>query len=323
MPERYVSSLPRRAVLVGAVAAWLAMTGAARPASAAEKRLRISVQKYGTLVILWQRGTLASLLAKHGWSVQWTEFPAGPQLLEALNAGALDFGATGETPPIFAQAAGAPLVYVAAEPPSPEGEAILVPQTSPTRTLADLRGKRVALNKGSNVHYLLVQALAAAHLAPADIQPVYLAPADARAAFQEGAVDAWAIWDPFLAAAQAATSARVLTDARGLAPNRQFFLATRDFATRNPEIVALLMEQIRLTDAWAEQHQAEVAALLSPRLGVPVPVLRTALGRMAYGVGPVTSQILADQQRIADAFHALRLVPVPVTVRDAHWAPPA
>jgi sulfonate transport system substrate-binding protein len=300
---------------VGAMA-----TAAASTARAASNTLRIGVQKYGTLIILRERRTLEPALPP-GWSVTWHEFPGGPQLLEALAAGAVDFGTTGEAPPIFSQAAGASLFYVGFEPPSPAGEAILVPQESPIRTLAGLKGKRVALNKGSNVHYLLVQALAKAGLSPADIQPTYLAPADARAAFEHGSVDAWAIWDPFLAVAQAATNARTLTDGTGLAPNRQFFLATRSFAQKQPDALAKLTAEIDATDRWTVAHQAEATGLLAASLKLPVPVIGQAVGRMGFGVHPMTAEVTADQQKIADTFHALGLIPQPIDVSSAVWSP--
>src|SRR6202007_305753 len=188
-----------------------------------DKVIRIGFQKYGKLVLLKGRGTLEEKLKPLGYQVSWTEFPSGPPLLEALNVGAIDFGIAGETPPIFAQAAGAPLVYLAYDPPAPQGEAILVPKDSPLHSIADLRGKKVALNKGSNVHYLLVKALENAGLKYTDIQPVFLAPADALAAFTRGAVDAWVIWDPYEAAAEASTGARLLTDRTGLLANHQFY----------------------------------------------------------------------------------------------------
>ena len=164
--------------------------------------LRIGYQKYGTLVLLKAKGTLEKRLAAQGVDVQWTEFPGGPQLLEGLNVGSIDFGVTGETPPVFAQAAGADLLYVAYEPPAPHSEAILVPKGSPIKSVAELKGKKVVLNKGSNVHYLLVRALEDAGLKYTDIQTVFLPPADARAAFERGSVDAWVIWDPYQAAAE-------------------------------------------------------------------------------------------------------------------------
>jgi sulfonate transport system substrate-binding protein len=307
----------RRAVMVAAAAA---ATAAAMPARAAGNTLRIGVQKYGTLIILRERHTLEPALLP-GWNATWHEFVGGPQLLEALAAGAVDFGTTGEAPPIFSQAAGASLFYVGFEPPSPAGEAILVPQDSPIRMLTDLKGKRVALNKGSNVHYLLVRALAKAGLSPADILPTYLAPADARAAFERGSVDAWAIWDPFLAVAQAATNARTLADGTGLAPNRQFFLATRSFVQEHPDVLAKLTAEIAGADRWAATNQAGATDLLAASLKLPAPVIGQAVGRMGYGVHPMTPEVTAEQQKIADTFHALGLIPQAIDVSSAVWSP--
>ena len=142
-----------------------------------------------------------------------------------MNAGAIDFGNTGEAPPIFAQAAGAPLVYVGYEPAAPDGEAILVPKDSPLQSVADLKGKNIALNKGSNVHYLLVRALEKAGISYADVTTSFLTPADARAAFERGSVDAWAIWDPFQAAAEETLEARQLTNGVGIVANYQFYFS--------------------------------------------------------------------------------------------------
>jgi len=312
----------RRTILATLAAAALAP----RLGRAAEKTVRIGVQKYGTLIILRERHILEQVLQPLGWGVTWHEFPGGPQLLEALTAGALDFGTTGEAPPIFAQAAGSPLLYVAYEPPSPAGEAILVPKDSPITKVAELKGRAVALNKGSNVHYLLVEALASAGLTPADIKPVYLAPADARAAFERGNVDAWAIWDPFLSAAHDATGGRTLVDGNGigghaLAPNRQFFLATKDFAHDHADILRVLNAQIDATDHWAEQHQAETTKLLATSMGLSQSVIAQAVGRMGYGVRPLTPDVVADQQKIADTFFALHLIPQKLDVASAVWSP--
>src|SRR5438445_790757 len=209
-----------------------------------DKVVRIGFQKYGKLVLLKSKGTLEGKLKAAGYQVVWTEFPSGPPLLEALNVGAIDFGNTGEAPPIFAQAAGAPIQYVAYEPPAPKGEAILVPKDSKLNSVADLRGKKVALNKGSNVHYLLVKALEKAGVKYSEIETVFLAPADARAAFERGAVDAWVIWDPFLAAAEAATGARTLADGSGIVSNYQFYFSSKKFLENDPAIVDLVLAQL-------------------------------------------------------------------------------
>lgn len=278
--------------------------------------IRIGYQKYGTLSILKARGILEETLKPQNISVEWTLFPAGPQLLEALNAGSIDFGHTGEAPPIFAQAAGAPLMYVAHEPSNPKGEAILVPKNSSIRDVAGLKGKKVALNKGSNVHYLLVEALKAAGLKYSDIQPVYLPPADARTAFENGTVDAWAIWDPFFTAAQRATGARVLKDGKGLVENREFYLASQNFANQYPDRIKLILAASQKADDWAATKPTEVATMLSPLLGIDVPTLEAIAKRRPYGVKHINDDVIAYQQKIADTFFSLNLLPKQLKFAD-------
>src|SRR5262249_13934412 len=152
--------------------------------------------------LLKPTGILEERLKPLGYTVSWKEFPAGPQLIEAVNVGAVDFAHTGEAPPVFAQSEGAPILYIAHEPEAPKADAIIMLKDSPIKTVADLKGKKVALNKGSNVHYLLVKALEKAGLSYSDVEVTFLPPADGRAAFEKGAVDAWVIWEPFRAAAE-------------------------------------------------------------------------------------------------------------------------
>ncbi|MBR8655875.1 sulfonate ABC transporter substrate-binding protein [Achromobacter sp. Marseille-Q0513] len=307
----------RRALLRGL----LGLLGAALLAPAAQaqdgKTLRIGFQKYGTLTIVKALGTLDKRLAEQGVTVKWTEFPAGPQLLEGLNVGSIDFGTVGEAPPIFAQAAGAALVYVGSEPAAPASEAILVPKDSPLRGVADLKGRKVALNKGSNVHYLLVKQLERAGVAYRDVNVVYLTPSDARAAFERGAIDAWVIWDPFQAAAEKQLGARVLADGTGVVKNYQFFLAASGYEKAHPQIIQTVLDEVRKGDLWARDHRAESVALLQPVLGLDREIVELAASRLAYGVQPITREVLLEQQQVADAFHALKLIPKPLNVFDA------
>ncbi|MFG1344889.1 sulfonate ABC transporter substrate-binding protein [Xanthobacter autotrophicus DSM 431] len=303
------------------LAAGLAGTLAAAPALAQEKVVRIGYQKYGTLILLKNKGLLEGKLKPLGYSVKWAEFPAGPQLLEALNAGAIDFGNTGEAPPIFAQAAGAPLVYVGYEPAAPQGEAILVPKDSPLKTVADLKGKTVALNKGSNVHYLLVKALEKAGVPYTDIKTAYLTPADARAAFERGSVDAWAIWDPFQAAAEKTIEARQLADGTGIVSNYQFYFSTKAFVDQAPQVVDAVLAGVAEIGAWVKANPKAAAAEFSPLIGIPAPILEVALARQQYDVKPITPEVAAAQQKVADAFLALGLIPKPVRISDALRAP--
>ncbi|MDB5759172.1 MAG: sulfonate transporter substrate-binding protein [Burkholderia sp.] len=313
----------RRTLALLSAAAVGALTGSLGSLVHAQEKnvLRIGYQKYGTLTLLKGRGTLDKRLAAQGIVVKWTEFPAGPVLLEGLNVGSIDFGTVGEAPPIFAQAAGANLVYVANEPAAPKAEAIVVPKGSALKTVADLKGKKVALNKGSNVHYLMVRAIEKAGLQYSDITPVYLPPADARAAFERGSVDAWVIWDPFLAAAEKQLGARVLADGSGLVSNHQFYLASRPYADKHPEIVRVLIDELAKVDEWGLANPKEAAAVLSAQTGLDAATVDLAVERYSYGVKTVTPAVIEEQQRVADAFAKLKLIPKPLRVADIVWQP--
>lgn len=313
--------------LLGVVVASLATYGSliapasAQTAAGTPKELRIGYQKYGTLVILKARGTLEKRLAEKGVAVKWTEFPFGPPLLEAINVGSIDVGTTGEAPPIFAQAAGADLVYIGNEPPAPSAEALIVPKDSPVRTVADLKGKKIAVGKGANANFLLVKLIENAGLKFSDVDVAYLPPADARAAFESGRVDAWAIWDPFLAAAEKQLNARVVADGKGAVANHQFYLAARAYAEKHPEIVHILLDEIDKIDQWGRQNPKEVAKFIAPLIGIDLPIIDVAAHRLTYGVKPVTTEVIAAQQKIADKFYELKLVPKHVKVSDATWNP--
>lgn len=279
--------------------------------------LRIGFQKYGTLTLLKGTGALDKRLAALGVDVKWAEFPAGPQLLEGLNVGSIDFGTTGEAPPIFAQAAGADLLYVGNEPPAPGGEAIVVPKNSPLKSVAELKGKKVALNKGSNVHYLLVKLLEKAGLNYKDVETVFLPPADARAAFERGSVDAWAIWDPFLAAAEKQIGARILADGKGVVSNHQFYLAARPYAQKNPEVLRIVLEELAKVDEWGAKNLKEVSSILSAQIGLDNSIVELSAARFGFGVKPMTEQVIREQQNIADTFADLKLIPKRINIRDA------
>jgi sulfonate transport system substrate-binding protein len=314
---------PRRRAWLGAIAALAVLaaggltSGATWAQSVPPKELRIGYQKYGTLVILKARGTLEKRLSEKGIEVKWTEFPFGPPLLEAINVGSIDVGTVGESPPIFAQAAGADLVYIGYEPPAPSAEALLVPRDSAIRQVSELKGKRVAVAKGSNANYLLVKVLENAGLKYADIEVSYLAPADARAAFESGRVAAWAIWDPFYASAEKQLGARVLADGTGAVANHQFYLSSRAFAEKHPDIIAILLDEIDKVDQWGRQNTGEVARFIAPLIGVDLPIAAVAANRLSYGIKPVTPKVLEAQQAIADKFLEIKLIPKPIRVLDA------
>jgi aliphatic sulfonates family ABC transporter substrate-binding protein len=300
------------------------LTGlAATRVAYAGSQLRIGYQKNGALVILRQQGALEALFAPRGIAVSYVEFTSGPPMLEALNAGAVDFGATGDTPPIFAQAAGSDLLYVGAQPVEGDNQAIIVRAGGPIKTLADLRGHRLAFTRGSSAHNVVVKALAKAGLTLADIQPVPLQPPDAAAAFRNGAIDAWAIWDPFLAIAEQDPTTRVLAQATDVAPSNSFFLARRAWAESSPDQVTLILDAINKAAAWAAANPESLAGLMAQVTGVPIEAQRVAAPRGVYAVRPLDARIIAQQQDIADTFARLRIIPAHIDIRQAVWHAPA
>ncbi len=297
--------------------------GVLAPVQAAEQQLRIGYQKGGGLLaVLKAQGTLEQALGAKGYQVTWREFQAGPQLLEALNAGSVDVGYTGSPPPIFAQAAGIDLVYLGAEPASEAVEAIVVPNGSSIHAVGELKGKKVAVQKGSSANFLLVAALNKAGLTLKDIQPVYLAPADARAAFANGSVDAWSIWDPYLAAIQQSQPVRVLADYKGLLHANSFYEGSRRYAEAHPQVIQLLLAELAKAGAWANSHKPEVSRILAQQIGLPEPVITTWQARAGYGVTTLTPEIIATQQKTADIFYDQGLIPRKVDVSQAVWQAP-
>lgn len=311
------------------IAGALALAAAAfglTPASAAEpalKEFKVGYQKAGLPVIARHQQLIEAALAPEGTTVRWVEFPSGPPLLEALNAGAVDLGWTGDAPPIFAQAAGANLVYVAALPSNGAGEAILVPADSPVHSVAELKGRNVGVTKGSSANNLLVAALERAGLAYSDITPVYLSPADAAAAFASGKIDAWSIWDPFFAIAELRHSPRMLTTTRAELKVNTYVLANKSFAATHPAVIIKAEDALKQSAQWADAHRPEVAKVLSDVTGVDIAAQTRAADRAEFAVYPLSDAIVAGQQQTADRFFRLGLIPRAIVVKDAVWVRPA
>lgn len=319
MPRHTRISLHVAATLLTALATLSATAQSTSNGNEPANVLRIGYQKSGLLAILKAQGSLDEKLKPLGYSIKWFEFPAGPQLLEALNANSVDFGYTGAPPPVFAQAGGVRFVYVGAEPSGRHAEAILVRNDSTLHDVAELKGKRVALQKGSSANYLLLEALKKAGLRYEDIHPVYLAPADARAAFEGGTVDAWVIWDPYYASAQQTLKARTLADYSELNSPHNFYEATRDFAQQHPDVVGAILGQLRTTGLWVNDHPVETAALIAPKVGLDQKLVETWVRRYPYGTTAVTDEIVRSQQVVADAFYGAHLIPQKITVKDNVW----
>lgn len=293
--------------------------------SAETRTLRIGLQKSSTLIsLLRQDGSLEKALAPLQVTVSWHEFTSGLPIMEALNAGQIDLSAdVADTVPIFAQAAGARITYVAEEAASPGAQAILVAKDSPIASVADLKGRKVAVTKGAGSHYLLLAALGRETLPFKSISPAYLTPADGRAALASGSVDAWVAWDPFLSAAQQQTGARILRDGEGLSLYKRYYLASDDFAAARGDVLAIVVEKLRETGAWVKANPADAAARLSTLWKLEAAIVLQANERRSYRVEPVRREGLSEQQKIADAFRAEGLLPRAVDASALGlWEPP-
>ncbi len=311
--------------LFGAAAA-TAILPTVRQARAAATEFRIGWQKNGVLALAKRRGALEKRLADQGITVSWSEFTSGPPLLEALGAGALDFGATGDVPPLFAQAAGGALYYVGIYRGSPAASAILVRKDSPIKTLADLKGTKVAFKRGSSAHNVTVKALRKAGLKPEDVQQLDLAPPDAAAAFKNGSIDAWSIWDPYLAIAEADPDTRVLTTAEGIVESYSFFLANKDFTDANGTVIVNVLDELAKVGRSAQDNLDQTVKELSEITGVPADVTKVTLQRPGADLGSVstvTDAAAAYQQALADEFYNLGIVPKKLVTGDIVWRPKA
>jgi sulfonate transport system substrate-binding protein len=315
------SSVERRRFLKVMGAAGLVVSLPSRSHAAAPlKEIRIGYQKNGVLVVARERRALEQHFNPLGIEVKWVEFTSGPPMLETISIGSVDYGAVGDSPPIFAQAAGAAIVYAAGQPIT-NGQGILVPKDSGIRTLADLKGKRVGFTKGSSAHGVTILALEKAGLTYKDITPVYLSPPDGGAAFANGSIDAWAVWDPYFTIGEVKQNGRILANAQDITKTNAFFIANRDFAKDHGDVLQQINGVIAQIALWAEANRDEVAKSLSAVTNVALEIQTIAARRSSFAIGTVNDEIVATQQALADRYYQAGLIPKPVVIRDAVWKP--
>lgn len=313
--------ISRRFVIAGTFTATASIFAERAVADEVPKAFHVGYQKGGFLSISKGQGGLQRRLEALGvQDVKWSEFQFGPPMMEALGAGAIDFGEVGDMPPIFAQAAGQRFVYAARMPSSQHG--LLVPEGSSIRTVSDLKGRKVAVARGSSAHNVTVRLLEKAGMTLSDVVPAYMPPADASAAFSRGAVDAWVVWDPYFALAERRQKARVIATSRDIKPSSSFYVANRDFAGRHPRTLVAVIEEVTKVTQWAADNRDKFAELISASIGIDLEVEKVAIARADLEVGPVNPDVIAQQQATADSFNKLGLVPKTISVRDAVWSPP-
>ncbi|MFE6777948.1 ABC transporter substrate-binding protein [Streptomyces sp. NPDC057702] len=271
--------------------------------------LNVGDQKGGSEAVLRAAGELDDLPYK----IRWSTFTSGPPLLEAVNAKAVDIGAVGNTPPVFAAAAKSRIKVVAATHGTSYGEAIVVKNGSSFRRTADLKGKSVAVAQGSSAHFQLTASLAKAGLSIDDVKVSLLQPADALAAFTRGKVDAWAIWDPYTSQALRSADARVLTTGQGVVNGLGFQVAAPSALGNDgkSKAIADYLKRLRRAQSWVFKHPEEWAKVWAKETGLPY---ETALDSVRRSHGTrvtvaVDQAAIASEQKIADTFADLGLTP--------------
>jgi sulfonate transport system substrate-binding protein len=285
-------------------------TASADPSDLSKITLRVGDQKGGSRALL----TAAGLLKDVKYKISWSQFTSGPPLLEAANAGAIDVGAVGNTPPIFAAAAGSKITVVGAGDQSTEAQAVLVPKNSPIQKIQDLKGKKIALAKGSSAHALFLSVVEKAGLTLSDVQPQYLQPADALAAFSAGKVDAWVIWDPFAAQAEAQTGARRLVSDAGYTSNYNFNVAAKSSLSNSGKVAALrdYLSRYRQALTWANTHQDGWASTWAQQVGLTLPIAKVAVSRRVTNWVPIDDKVITAEQQLADQFTNAKVIPAKI-----------
>lgn len=307
----------KRHVLLAVALATLSFGAAAQEL----KEIRVALQKGGLLAIAKQRQVLEEEFKPLGISVKWYEFAYSNPLLEALNANQIDFGSSGSAPPIFAQVARENLVYAATQPAGLNSEGILVKENAGIKKLADLKGKRIGVAKGTSSHHFLVAALDKAGIKLDEVKIAYLAPADATAAFDKGEIDAWVVWDPYLAIAEKVHHARNITKDSRVVYSNNYLMANREFANKHPELLKRITDRLIDIGKWAEANRPQLAQLLTDQTGIPLDIERIVVDRGTFAIKYLDDGIVAQQQDVANRFAELGLVPRKVEVRKIVWKP--
>jgi sulfonate transport system substrate-binding protein len=255
--------------------------------------------------------TAAGLLNKLPFKAHWSDFTSGPPMLQAMGSGSIDVGEVGDAPPVFAAAGGSQIAVVSALEGNPNGSAILVPKSSPIHTVAELRGKIVAVAQGSSADYHLLAELTKAGLTIKDITPDYLQPAEGQAAFASGHVAAWDVWSPFIEQAESQDHARVLVTGSGIGQTYSFVVAAKA-ALSDPAKAAAIHDYLQLLDrayAWAEGHQSAWASTWAKATGLPLSVMTEAVKDDLATPQPITPTVISSEQSVANAFTAAGLIP--------------
>ncbi len=312
-----------------AVAGTLTLWSLAAPAAAAPPtEIRVDWATYSPVsIVLKNKKFLEEEFARDGITIRWVQSAGSNKALEFLNAGSLDFGSTAGAAALVARINGNPIksVYVSSRP---EWTALVTRKDSGITQVADLKGKSVAVTRGTDPHIFLIRALAANGLTEKDVRLVLLQHADGRLALTRGDVDAWAGLDPIMASAELEDGAVLFF--RDPAANSWSVLNVREaFAQENPEIVRRVLAAYEKARKWAVEHPKELAVLLEGATRLPAPVIARQLERTGLTYGPIgdaqKATIAAAGKALQDAGVVAATVDVPGTVDaliDSRYLPP-
>ncbi|MBW4589870.1 aliphatic sulfonate ABC transporter substrate-binding protein [Aetokthonos hydrillicola Thurmond2011] len=275
------------------------------------KVLRIGYQQAGDLVRV--SGVLEKRLEPLGVKVQWLQFKQGPQLMEGMNVGRVDLGSVGNTPPIYAQAAGADIVYLVGRVPAiGTGHAFVTPPNSPIKNFKDIKGQKVVFQKGSATHYFVLLALEEAGLKYSDIQPISISNVDAASAFFQGKIPVWVGYDPFLAIGERDKKVQILRDSQGLDLPGGYYIGARKFAEANLDLLKIVIEEIQKISKWADENPKETAKLLIPETKLDLDIQEKVNSRSSFQLSQIDSERIKSQQRVIDYFYKEGLLPKPL-----------
>jgi sulfonate transport system substrate-binding protein len=288
------------------------------------KELRIGIMAASVhLYVLKKSGALEKRLQPQGVSVKWVEFSSGVPLVQAMGKNEIDLGYTGGIPALIGQAQDIPLVYIAItnKPPTPTFTGFLVHKDSPIKTIADLKGKKVATTKASIAYYLLFQGLRENRLSLEDIQLVDMTPLEGQAAFRKGEVDAWVGWHPYLAQLQESMSTRLLASGNGLINDRTYYLATRSFVEKHFDLIPIAIQEMKKAGIWTNNHQQQAAEIMALTLKWEKRIALTTIASHSNEVATqqIQDRAIEEQQRMADTFFRVGLLPKQIIVEDAVW----
>ncbi|MGG3623313.1 aliphatic sulfonate ABC transporter substrate-binding protein [Bacillus gobiensis] len=282
--------------------------------------IKIGYQKNGTTLLLKEKKELEKELNQDGYQVAWSEFSTASSILEALNAGSIDFANAGDAPSIMALSKGMDFKYIASEPSAPNTEGILVRGYSAIQSIKDLKGKKVAYNQASIAQYLLNQSLSSAGLTMDDVNSVILNPPDASIAFEKGDVDAWVVWDPYLTVSEAKGN-KIISTAEGIVPFRSFYFSTSKIAEENPEVVQKVVDHLNKVGKGINENPQEAAKVLETNTKIPAETWINVLKRKDSNAEIIDQQAIDDLTQQVKELKRIQLIKKSVKIEDYIWRP--